>query len=198
MHVLLIGDSILMGYSNGPGYGGFVRARFEAQGVKVTTQQCADSGALLNALPALLASDKWDLIHFNCGLHDLKRDRTSGVVVNTPAIYAKNLKGICELVCKSSPRVIFATITPVHDAWHQTYKPFDRRQEDVRSYNETALDCVSKCDLSVNDLHATILEQGQERLQFTDGVHFTEAGSRVLADKVFECVSAALAHRPED
>lgn len=190
--ILLLGDSICMGYSNGPGYGGFVRDALAPLGIKVTLQACAGSAALLASLPDLLGEAPWDVVHFNCGLHDLKRDRATGVVHGPVDAYARNLDAIVTRLAATRARLVWATITPVHDAWHQTYKPFDRREEDVIAYNEAALRCTSRADIAVNDLHDLIVRHGQERTQFSDGVHFTEPGSRAMASAVVAAVLGAM------
>lgn len=65
--VLLIGDSISMGYTLE------VRERLKGvANVHRPPQNCGDSATGLKQLDRWLGTGTWDVIHFNFGLHDLK------------------------------------------------------------------------------------------------------------------------------
>ena len=66
-HVLLIGDSISIGYTLG------VRKELEGTAnVWRPTTNCGPTTKGVEELNAWLGDRKWDVIHFNFGLHDLK------------------------------------------------------------------------------------------------------------------------------
>ena len=71
MSILLLGDSIRMGYQ--PFVAELLRGAATVIGPK---DNCEDSGKYLTHLDTWLAPA--DVIHFNCGLHDIKIDRQVG------------------------------------------------------------------------------------------------------------------------
>jgi hypothetical protein len=176
--ILLLGDSIRMGYLP------FVRdALADLADVVGPQDNCEDSGNVLANLDRWLGVRAWRVIHFNCGLHDVKSDRGNNVC-KTPLIrYRDNLRGVCARLRMTGANLIWASTTPVIYERHLT-KGFDRREEDVLAYNQAALEVMREHGIQVNDLHAVALDAGAERILSQDGVHFTEAGSRLLAKAV--------------
>src|SRR3954451_8596281 len=67
--VVLMGDSIRMGYAPE------VAKRFAGEAEIISPKWANDSARLLKELDALVLDHDADLIHFNVGLHDLKKDR---------------------------------------------------------------------------------------------------------------------------
>ncbi len=61
---------------------------------------CSSTGNALNHLDSWLGKGKWDVIHFNFGLHDAKLP-PEGVRHAPPALYEKNLR---EVVKRLQPR----------------------------------------------------------------------------------------------
>lgn len=178
MQALLLGDSIRMGYLL------FVRdALADLMDVVGPEDNCEDSGNVLANLDRWLGAGAWRIIHFNCGLHDIKIDRGTGICKTPLDRYRGNLRGICASLRKTGAELIWATTTPVIYERH-VMKGFDRREEDVLAYNQVALEVIGEHGIQVNNLHAVALDAGVERILSHDGVHFTEAGSRLLAGAV--------------
>ncbi|MCX5683968.1 MAG: SGNH/GDSL hydrolase family protein, partial [Planctomycetota bacterium] len=65
--VLLIGDSISMGYT--PGVRELLKGKAN---VRHPPENCAATVVGLKRLDVWLGEKKWDVIHFNFGLHDMK------------------------------------------------------------------------------------------------------------------------------
>ena len=87
--VLLIGDSISIGYT--------VPTRELLAGkanVYRPPTNCTGTPTIVRNLDKWLAADqgRWDVIHFNSGIHDIKRPGHKRVV--TPEQYEKNLRTI--------------------------------------------------------------------------------------------------------
>ncbi|MEI6150696.1 MAG: SGNH/GDSL hydrolase family protein [bacterium] len=184
MRVLLLGDSIRMGCAAGPGYQAFVReAVADLADVVGPEDNCEDSGNVLAHLDRWLGAGAWRVIHFNCGLHDIKCERGTRVCKTPGDRYRDNLRGVCDRLRKTGAGLIWATTTPVIYERHLA-KGFDRREEDVLAYNQVALEVIRAHGIQVNDLHAAAMAGGVERLLSGDGVHFAEAGSRLLASSV--------------
>jgi isoamyl acetate esterase len=188
--VLLIGDSICMGYSAGPGYRPFVADQLGSRGVRVSAMYCSDSGTLVKKIPEVARSGPFDVIHLNCGLHDLKRNRQTLEYITHAEAYGRNLETLFERLRQDCARLIWATTTPVCDEWHQRHKPFDRSERDVLRYNAISLSSATAGGLVINDLHRAIMNFGIERAHHDDGVHFNEAGSRLLAAAVADAILA--------
>ncbi|MBA4189736.1 MAG: hypothetical protein C0467_17255 [Planctomycetaceae bacterium] len=185
--VLLLGDSIRLGYAP------LVAKKLE--GVAEIVHHKENGGDTTTTLKML---DKWleakpVVIHFNCGLHDLKfSKKTNGFQVPGDD-YEKNLKAIVERLKQSTPHVIFATTTPIVDDRHAARKSdFDRFDKDVKAYNERAIKLMLELGIPVNDLNRIVQDGGPGEMLGKDGTHYTPAGSDRLADAVADCVRRQL------
>ena len=97
--VLLIGDSISRGYTLP------VRAALAGKvNVHRAPENCGPSSNGIKKLPVYLGDGKWDVIHFNFGIHDRKTDA---------AVYAANLEQIVTQLEKTGAKLIWARTTPV-------------------------------------------------------------------------------------
>jgi dienelactone hydrolase/lysophospholipase L1-like esterase len=190
--VVLIGDSIRMGYAP------LVARRLAGQATVVSAQaNGGDSANVLAHLDEWVLREKPDVVHFNCGLHDLKQDRKTGrYQVDVPS-YESNLRRLVErLRMETSAALVFATTTPILDERHSRRgASFDRREQDVRRYNQAALDVMRPASIVVHDLHALVEQSGPEKWLEADGTHYTAAGNEHLAEAVAECVLRQLAVR---
>jgi lysophospholipase L1-like esterase len=194
MSVVLIGDSIRLGYQ--PQVQRLLAGEAEVWGPET------NGGHAVNVLMHLHLWAKHrqpDLIHINCGLHDLRTDHFGGGEPLVPLpVYALYVERILRyLRTHTRAAVVWATTTPVIDAAakaeHARWSDFDRSDADVRAYNGFATAICARLGVPVNDLEAVVRARGPETMQNGDGVHYTEAGSAILA----EAVAAAIrAHRP--
>lgn len=189
--VLILGDSISMGYTVP------VRERLAGQAnVLRPLENCSESANGVKKLDAWLGDKKWDVIHFNFGLHDLKYLDAAGKYV-TPdkgkqvaslADYEKNLRALVARLKQTGAKLIFATTTPV---------PSDssgRVEHDELRYNEVAVRVMKELGVSVDDLHAVAAAQ-QAKIQLPHNVHFTPEGYDVLADAAVATITPALRPR---
>jgi lysophospholipase L1-like esterase len=181
--VLIIGDSISMGYTP------HVAARLAgAAEVAHNPGNAGDTDNTAAGLDAWLAEAAPDVVHFNCGLHDIKvaRDaRRNQVPLDR---YRENLARIVERLSQSAAKLIWATITPVIEDRHTAVKEFDRYNRDVKAYNAAAAEIVGRAGIPVDDLHAAAVAAGPEHVICEDGVHFTDDGYRMLAEAVATCL----------
>ncbi len=144
-----------------------------------------DSANVLSHLDAWLAEARPDVIHFNCGLHDLKWNRSTRSHQVGIEAYRSSLAAIAErLRMQEQATLIFALTTPVNTAWHREKKPFDRRLSDVKLYNNVATQVMREYGIPVNDLYAVIREAGTDTCLVADGVHMNERGNALLAEAV--------------
>jgi lysophospholipase L1-like esterase len=187
--VIIIGDSIAMAY--GPLVRELLTGRAE---VWQPEENAGTSANVLAHLEPWALGREADLIHLNCGLHDLAIDVGDAPHRVEPDQYAENLRMIFSQLRSCTPaKLVWATITPVIDAWHQATKGFRRHEADVQHYNRVALRAVGRA--VVNDLHGHVVRAGLERGICEDGVHMTEYGNRVLAEAVAAKIREVLGGR---
>ena len=185
--VLLLGDSISIGYTLP------VRELLgNAATVHRPAANCGQTAYALQHLAHWLGSEKWDVIHFNFGLHDLKYldlagnyvapDR--GRQVAPPAVYRRNLTAIVTRLIATGAAPIFATTTPVPPG------AAGRPAGSERSYNQCALEIMRDYGVAINDLWSFAVQR-QSDLQRPNDVHFTTDGYRELAGLVARSIRAA-------
>lgn len=138
---------------------------------------------------------KWDVIHFNWGLHDIKHVDAKGVVSSLESdppqasleVYEKQLRGIVDKLKATGTKLIFATTTPVPDA---VLKPW-RTNADVIRYNEVALKIMKENNIAVDDLY-TFMKPRLVELQLPANVHYKAEGSQALAGEVVKAIQGVL------
>lgn len=185
--VTLIGDSIRMGYE--PLVRQALDGRAEVWG---PAENGGDSRNVQAHLQEWALDRPAGVIHFNCGLHDLKvlADGSHQVPIEE---YRENLERICEaLKAGTDATLIWGMLTPIHDERHQA-RPgceFKRFQADVERWNRVALEVVNAAGIAVNDLHGVVECAGIDENLSADGVHMTKGGYVLLADAVAAAVMA--------
>lgn len=208
--VLLIGDSISMGYTLP------VRAKLAGRAnIHHPAENCGPTERGLAQLDKWLGSNHWDVIHFNFGLHDLKYLDEKGQYVGPdigkqvapPEIYRQNLRALAKRLQTNGAALIFATTTPVPPG------TTGRIAGDERKYNEVAISVMKELGIPVDDLGGYVAAQ-QEKLpprpaselppkgkhaalrpgeiQLPFNVHFTPAGYDQLANLVVASIEKAL------
>jgi dienelactone hydrolase/lysophospholipase L1-like esterase len=186
-HVVLIGDSIRLGYAPlvSKKLGGTIKI--------ISPEGAGDSRWLLKNLDALIKADP-EVIHFNVGLHDLRYNTTKKIFQIDIIEYEKNLDTIVSRLKKETrATLVFASTTPIDDERHARRKGgFARTEKDVKSYNETALRVMQKHGVLVHDLHFLVTNAGASKLLSRDGTHYTPSGNERLADAVADCVQRHL------
>lgn len=186
LKLVLVGDSIRMSYQP------FVRkALTDACDVWGPAENCESSRTVLAHLDRWVLARDADVIHINCGLHDLRHDPgTSGPQV-PPEEYRANVREILTRAAATGATLIWATTTPVSEAVHNSYKESRRYSSDVEVYNRIAREVATGRGVPVNDLHGVVVRH-PEPLWSDDGVHFESEGYRLLGGAVAEFVRAAL------
>lgn len=184
---IIIGDSISIGYM--PHVERLGAGRYAAVH---NDDNAGDSENVRRNLTAwLAAAGEVELVHFNCGLHDIKTQRGGNERQVSIDHFRANLAAIVDTLRATGKKLIWATITPVIYERHLT-KGFDRRQSDVEAYNAVALEVISPTGIAVDDLHAAVQATGVEQCLAADGVHMTEQAYVMLAQRVAGAVAAGL------
>ena len=188
--VVLIGDSIRMGYQD------HVASQLAGRAeVWAPEPNGGDSRNVLVHLDQWALSRQPNLVHVNCGLHDLKRAFGAESEVSL-AEYERNVRQILQRLQRElNGAVVWATTTPVDETWHHQNKGFDRLEADVEAYNAAARAVAEDLGVPIDDLFAVVQREGKTRLLTQDGVHFTTEGSQLLGRAVAECIWEHLSDR---
>lgn len=197
--VLILGDSISIGYTP-------VVQQKLANDMTVLrpmrngrAENCSGTTSGVANLDRWLAIDggKWDVIHFNWGLHDLKHMKADGKTASdlasdppqvTVEVYEKHLREIVAKLKATGAKLIFATTTPVPDEPMKVY----RLNADVIRYNEAALRVMRDNQVAINDLYSFAQPKMKELQIQPANVHFTPAGSEALGEEVVKAIQSAL------
>lgn len=199
-NVLILGDSISIGYTREvrrllAGKANIFRP-LAANGKG--PENCAGTTKGVAEIDRWLAGHRWDVIHFNFGLHDLKHVAQPGAdqASNNPgdppqatvAQYAKNLEALVAKLKATGARLIFATTTPVAP---DTRSP-PREPDAPPRYNQAALTVMQENNVGIDDLFAFCAPQ-LKQIQLPRNVHFTPEGYRIIAGQVEQSIRVQLA-----
>lgn len=178
--VILIGDSIRMGYQ-----AEVIRQLTGLADVWAPEQNGGTSANILAHLDEWVLRRSPDIVHVNCGLHDIKKDFDTAQPATPLDVYEANVQQIIgRISAETHSTVIWATTTPVNEAWHHQRKGFDRFEADVTAYNDAAVGVAKALGIPINNLFEVV---SQDYLQ-PDGVHFTPAGSALLGKAVADYI----------
>ena len=170
--VLLIGDSVSRGYT--------MAARKALAGkanVHRAPENCGGTANGLKKLDVWLGDGKWDLIHFNFGIHDRA----------TPlAEYEDRLEKIVARLQKTGAKLVWASTTPIPKDEAKKLTP-----ESVVERNAIALRVMQKHGIAVDDLF-TFITPHLATAQTPHDAHFTGKGYELLGGQVAEAILASL------
>ena len=181
--VLLIGDSISIGYT--------LPTREFLKG-KANLHRIPTNGGPttkgLASIEAWLGKGKWDVIHFNWGLHDLKYMGPKGQNLfpkekgGKPQVaieaYEENLEKLVLRLKKTGTQLIWRNTTPVPPGAKGRYVG------DSIKYNAAAARVMKKHGIAINDLNALTDSFPVELFTAPGNVHFKTEGSRKLGQAV--------------
>ena len=170
--VLLIGDSVSRGYTLSTR-----KTLSDRANVHRAPANCGPTSTGLKKLDVWLGDGKWDLIHFNFGIHDR----------NTPvAEYSQRLEQLVERMKKTDAKLVWASTTPIPDdpAKKQTAASIVER-------NKAAVAIMAKHGVAIDDLFTAITPHLEE-MQNPGDVHFNAAGYEFLGQRVAESIVEVL------
>jgi lysophospholipase L1-like esterase len=191
-NVLILGDSISIGYTRQ------VREGLKGKANVIRPNaNCGDTRHGLAQIETWLGDGKWQVIHFNWGLHDLcyrnpelktpgQRDKVNGTLSVPLTEYEKNLETLVERLKQTGAKLIFANTTLVPEG------EAGRFPGDEVKYNAAAQRVMEKHGVPINDLHATTQAFPPAMFAGPGNVHFSAEGSAKLAGQVVAHVAQAL------
>ena len=188
MKVVLIGDSIRMGYQP------LVQKKCTGATVWGPSANCRHSLWALDHFQEWVVDQEPDLLHVNFGIHDavLLPDVEHQILLSQYRLCLRRFVGKVRDFTKA--RMIWASTTPLYAP--EPEKPMAewsiQEEADIGAYNAVAHDIAKSEGLATNDLHGVILRSDFTRCLTEDGCHMTEYGNEVLSDAVVEAIEAAM------
>lgn len=210
-NVLLIGDSISMAPPYTPGgYGAVARQILESRSPPIYVQHAGGwygGGQASNTVKGLYCtsaaspnnylnvSGRFDVVHFNYGLHDLVSCNNTGECdehVALPA-YGTNLVTIATRLGQIAEKVVFATTTPVPNITTSLGRSYQLAVD----YNARALTVLQPLTLHTDDLWGAMISvcgKGYTTcaLQLPRNVHLSPEGQQVLGRHVADFIVGLL------
>ena len=174
--VLLIGDSVSRGYTQA------VRKELNGKAnVHRAPENCGPTANGLRKIDVWLGQEKWDVIHFNFGIHDRA----------TPLVdYTKRLEELLERLEKTGAKIVWASTTPIPD------DPAKKQSAaSIVERNLAAAMLMKKRGHSIDDLFSEISPK-LDTLQNPNDVHFNAAGYDFLGAQVAVSILAVLERNP--
>jgi hypothetical protein len=170
--VLLIGDSVSRGYTQS------VRKALAGKAnVHRAPANCGPTSLGLRKLDVWLGDGKWDLIHFNFGIHDR----------NTPVLeYSQRLEQLVKRMKKTGAKLVWASTTPIPDVPEKK-----QTAASIIERNKAAAQIMQKHGAVIDDLFTAVTPFLAE-MQNPNDVHFNGAGYEFLGQRVGEAILEAL------
>ncbi len=186
--VVLVGDSIRMSYAP------LVEKELAGKAAIISAKaNGGDSNNVLKHLDEWVIRHQPAVVHFNCGIHDTKKSKTTGRFQVPPEQYEANLRKIVERIRSQTKAVVlFATTSPILDeraAATRSKAEYALLEASVEQYNAIAAKVMQELQVPINDLHAVFPDAASRGEALgADGVHFTDAGKSGLAKAVAAAV----------
>lgn len=187
-NVLLLGDSISAGYK------GAVAGQL--RGVAAVTRGSNGGSTIggLENIDKVLGETRWDVIHFNWGLHDMTWQEIR-IEPEDRGIdqYVARLERLVVRLKETDAHLIWATTTP----WcPEVYAYINKRfkvalwysPEQEQAWKQAALKVMKRHDIEVNDLHALLLPELDQYLKTPDDIHFNGTGNQVMGKRIAEVI----------
>jgi len=186
MKVVLIGDSIRMGYQ--PLVAKKMIDKAEVWGPEVN---CRHSLWALDHFEEWVAPQKPDVIHVNFGIHDASLQPDGEHQILLPQYCLCLARFVTKVRQLGNTKMIWATTTPLYQP--EPEEPMTQwsisKQAEIEEYNRAALNIVLKEGLPVNDLHEVIVRNDFTKCLTEDGCHMMEFGNEVLSDAVATAIT---------
>lgn len=187
-NILLIGDSIRMGYDKSvqKTLSGIANVYFPEENCRFATYVLR----YLHNYKGLLDGKKPDVLHWNAGLWDCLRLFEEDPL--TPIeVYRYYIDRICQRIKKLFPdtKVIFATSTAVLS--EKMDINFKRYNEEIEAYNQVAVSVVEQYGFTVNDLYTLSASLPEDA--HSDPVHYyTPEGTEAFTNQVLRYLADAM------
>ncbi len=170
--VLLIGDSVSRGYTQS------VRKALAGKvNVHRAPANCGPTATGIKKIDVWLGDGKWDLIHFNFGIHDRR----------TPiADYTERLEQLIARMKQTGAKLTWAATTPVPNVPGK--QPV---AQSIVERNEAAAKLMKKHGIPIDDLFTAVTPH-LAKMQRPNDCHFNGPGYEFLGKTVADFIEAEL------
>ena len=125
-----------------------------------------------------------DVIHWNNGLWDITSGLfDDGLPFTSEEEFVENMLRVARELKKLGKRVIFATITPVHEEYVYNSNAV------IRRYNEIIVPKLQEMGIEINDLYS-LVSQDLYRYICEDQIHLSKEGIDLCAKQVADMIKA--------
>ena len=173
--VLLVGDSITHGYQE--------KVRALLQGVcyvdYIATSYAIDAKMYQHLIYNIITDSKYDLVHFNNGLHGIHISKRS---------YKSRLEKLLAKVDKDVKIMLTTTTIVYREGNKRLHGEWMKR---VRERNAVMADLAKEKDYAVDDLYTVSVSIPKE-CRYEDCTHYLEDGNAMLANAVAEKIKETL------
>ena len=122
-----------------------------------------------------------DVIHWNNGLWDIACLFDDGEPFTNEQEFVDNMLRVAKELKKLGKRVIFATMTPVHNEY--VYN----KNTTIQRYNEVIVPKLQELGIEINDLHATVMQDLYKYIG-ADQIHLSPEGVEVCAKQIADMI----------
>ena len=181
--IFVIGDSVSIHY--GPYLKKIIKHKFDYDRKRGIEQALTDLDSPIgaNAGDSVMVMDylaqeskrntKYDILLINCGLHDVRIDRSLNKVQVELEEYKMNLRKIIEISKSMSNKTIWIGLTPVIDEIHNSRSEgVLRYSKDVQAYDLAAKEIMSDNNIPCIDMYNFTKNLGADI--YSDHVHFKQ------------------------
>lgn len=175
--VLLIGDSITRGYYDRVANG----LQGKASVARLATSKSIGDPALLAEVAGVLDQCRFDVVHFNNGLHGWGY---------TEEEYRAHFPDLVATIRKHAPKakLVWAMTTPMRQ--RDKLEELAPATERVKARNAIAKELAGKAGIPTEDLYSLVVDHPE--YWGGDGVHFKPEGYAVLAGQVVKSIEGLL------
>lgn len=156
-----------------------------------------DTSMILAYLAALGRTGRFaaDAALVHAGLHDIKRDRSTGAIRVPVERYKANVEVIADWFAGRRIRLLWLRSGPLDEALHNARsRDFARYEADLLACNRAADEVLGPRGVPVLDLEGFTRRLGPMARLLKDHVHFTDEVVRLQAAFVAGCVAGYLAN----
>lgn len=194
--VVLIGDSIRLGYQN------YVKSALDGVAeVYYPEENCRFAQFVLRFAHEWKRLGKWpddiDVVHWNAGSWDVLRIYDDGPLT-PPEFYGDLIKRVDKRLRKIFPnaKMVFATTCSIVEEGYRGEK-YHRYNKEIEEFNKIALDALKDTDTEINDLYTLTTTLPKEYR--SDEAHWnTPDGVKMLGGQVLSYVCKAIDVKPEE
>lgn len=187
--VLLLGDSIRMGYDDYVKK--FLKGKCEVY------YDAEDNGRFASytlwQANQFFRTDKFDVVHWNNGYWDMNVEAPMTEAMHPVDEYVHYLKRIIKEIRRNGAEIIYATCAPIGDAGSSKDNSGTRQvifydNDSVIKYNDAAKKLMAEENITVNDLYSVLYNKEKNFYKCEDHLHLTEEGYRLCAENAAKLI----------